>query len=343
MSPLSQESTKNNEELKIYPTAVIGGGSAGVMATMRSVLNFDETLFLPGSPKHKKKSRAFWVAKVENIPGHLEYKKGIDQPNAENIKWLSENHFNKKLHLKKNRGVTSIERNADGHFKLTDNKGDVYLAENVILCTGVMDIQPEIAGSIEPILPYGNVQVVDYCIRCDGHHVIDRDVTIIGSGEDAIWVSFILHERYNPNSMSILTNGEEIKLSEKEKKLCELYNIKIHTQKIIDIRGNAKEKNLEAYIFEDQSEIKTDFSFISLGMIIYNELALSLGADVDERGFVKTNDKGLTNVENLYVAGDLRANTKKQIYTAWDTAVDAADAINSKLRREKREKLLLNS
>jgi thioredoxin reductase (NADPH) len=327
---------------KIFPIAVIGGGSAGVMAAMRSILNFDETLFLPGSPKHRKKSRAFWVAKVENMPGHLQYKKGIMEPNTENLKWLAENHFKEKFHWMKNRGVSKLEKNEAGLFVIEDNKGDSYLAQDVILCTGVMDIQPVINGSIDPVLPYANVQIVDYCIRCDGHHVIGQDVTIIGHEEDAIWVSFILHERYQPKSMTILTNGEKITLSEKEKQLCELYNIKILTQKIIDVKGNAKEAKLESYILEDQTEFKTSFSFVSLGMIVYNELAVGLGADVDERGFVKTDAKGLSSVENLYVAGDLRANTKKQIYTSWDTAVDSADAINSKTRRAKREELLKN-
>jgi thioredoxin reductase (NADPH) len=307
---------------------------------MRSVLNFDETLFFPGSPKNKKKSRAFWVSKVENIPGHLSYKKGIDEPNLENLKWLSENHFQEKFHWMKNKGIVEISKNVKNIFELIDNKGEKYFASSVILCTGVMDVQPFINDSIQPIFPYANVQIVDYCIRCDGHHVIDQDVTIIGHEEDAIWVSFILHERYSPRSMTILTNGEKINLSDKEKKLCELYKIKVNTKKIIDITGNAKEGLLESYTFEDNTEFKTSFSFVSLGMIVYNELAVSLGADIDERGFVKTNSKGLTSVDNLFVAGDLRANTKKQIYTSWDTAVDAADAINSKMRRDKREKLL---
>ncbi|MBT7610032.1 MAG: NAD(P)/FAD-dependent oxidoreductase [Bacteriovoracaceae bacterium] len=328
---------------KIYPIAVIGGGAAGVMAVIRTVLNFDETIFFPGSPKHKKKSRAFWVAKVENIPGHLQYKKGIMEPNTENLKWLSQNHFKEKLHWMKSRGVSKLEKNGQGLFIIEDSKGDSYLAKDVILCTGVMDTQPIINESIDSILPYANVQIVDYCIRCDGHHVINQEVTIIGHGEDAIWISFILHERYSPKSMTILTNGEEINLSEKEKQLCHLYNIKIITQKIIGIKGNATKEKLESYILEDKTEFKTSFSFISLGMIVYNELAVGLGAEVDERGFVKTDSKGLTTVDNLYVAGDLRANTKKQIYTSWDTAVDSADTINSKARRERREELLKNN
>ena len=75
-------------------------------------------------------------------------------------------------------------------------------------------------------------------------------------------------------------------------------------------------------------------------MFVHNDLAKSLGADLDERGFVVTDKAGESSIKGLYVAGDLRANTKKQIYTSWDTAVDAADDINTKHRRATREKLL---
>jgi thioredoxin reductase (NADPH) len=71
-------------------------------------------------------------------------------------------------------------------------------------------------------------------------------------------------------------------------------------------------------------------------MIVYNELAKMLGADLDQRGFVITDPKGKSSVNGLYVAGDLRANAKKQIYTAWDHAVDSADDINLHIRRKKR-------
>ncbi len=324
---------------KIFTIAVVGGGSAGVMAAMRSVLNNDETLFFPGAAKHKKKSRAFWVKKVENMPGHLRYDKGIENPNLENLKWLAESDFKEKFHWMKNTGIDCIKKNDDGTFLLTSSKGSEYFASHIILCTGVMDIQPLINGSIEPIFPYANIQDVDYCIRCDGHHAVNKNVTIIGHKEDAAWIAFILHERYRPLSMTILTNGEEINLSEKEKKLCSLYNIEVKTQKILDVKGD-ENKRLSAYLLEGETLVKTNFTFVSLGMIVYNELALSLGIDVDERGFVLTNGKGLSSLDNFYIAGDLRAGLKKQIYTAWDSAVDAADDINSKSRREQRERLL---
>lgn len=321
---------------KVYEVAVIGGGSAGVMATMRSVLNNDETILFPGTGKDKKKSRAFWVSKVENMPGHLDYKKGIENPNKESLDWLLTTPFKEKLHWLKNRGVVSIQKVENDLFKITDSKNEIYFAKYVILCTGVMDVQPIINGSIDPILPFANVQLADYCLRCDGHHVINKKTTIIGHGNGAAWVAVMLHERYQMPETTILTNGHEPEFSDEVKTHLDKYKIKTKKSPIIEVKGNHKELVLEGYTLEDGESIDTAITFISLGMIVYNKLAISLGANVDERGFVITSSKGETSIENLYAAGDLRAGIKKQIYTAWDSAVDCADDINAKIRRIKR-------
>lgn len=324
---------------KIYPVAVIGGGSAGTMAVLRTVLNNDETLFLPGSPKDRKRSRALWVSKVENMPGHLDYKKGIEDPNRESLKWLEEGEFKEKLHWKKNRGASKISKNSEGLFEITDNKDETYLAQYVILCTGVMDVQPEIKGSIEPVFPFANAQYLDYCLRCDGHHVLAKDTVVIGHESGAAWVAVMLHERYNPPSMKVLTHGQKPKFDEDVQELLELYKIEVVEGEIVEVLGETKPAKLEGFILADQSQVKAQMGFISLGMIVYNELAKELGAECDNRGFVVTDAQGKTNIEGLYVAGDLRAKVKKQIYTAWDTAVDSADAINTLIRRERRLKL----
>jgi len=320
---------------KIYPIAIIGGGSAGVMATLRTVLNNDETLFFPGTAKHKKKSRAFWVSRVENMPGHLNYKKGITGPNQESLNWLSESKFKDKFKWMKNCGIESISKWGES-FELIDNNGDKYFAKYVILCTGVMDVQPKINGSIAEIFPYANVQLADYCLRCDGHHVLEKNTTVIGHNSSAAWVAIMLHERYQMPSTTILTNGETEFFDGEVSDLIKKYKIKIETSKITKINGNAKENTLESFALENSTNIKSEICFIALGLIAYNELAKGLGAKVDDRGFVVANNKGETNIPRLYVAGDLRAGIKKQIYTAWDSAVDAGDDINTKLRREKR-------
>jgi thioredoxin reductase (NADPH) len=112
----------------------------------------------------------------------------------------------------------------------------------------------------------------------------------------------------------------------------------VRTSPIKEIHGEEKGKILKSFELEEET-VPVDIVFVALGMIVYNELAIEAGASIDERGFVKTDETGHTNVPGLYVAGDLRANAKKQIYTAWDQAVSSCNSINQKLRQEKRPKL----
>src|SRR5690606_28155417 len=202
----------------------------------------------------------------------------------------------------------------------------------VIIATGVMDVQPVINGDIEDIFPYANAQTVDYCLRCDGHHVLGKRTSVIGHTNGAAWVAVMLYERYRTPKMSILTHTEKSQISGDVLDLCQKYGIEIIEGEILSVLGKDNGKTLEGFQLSTGTVHESDWAFVSLGMIVYNELAKSLGCEVDDRGFVVANDKGMTNIDGIYVAGDLRANTKKQIYTAWDTAVDAADAINMRLR-----------
>jgi thioredoxin reductase (NADPH) len=321
---------------RIYPVCVIGGGSAGIMAVLRTILNNDDCLFFPGTARDKKKSRALWVKKVENIPAHFGYKRGIEEPNAETLKWISESTFKDRLHIHKNTGVTSLKKNGD-LFQVTDSKGESYQANFVILCTGVMDVQPLIKDSIETVFDYANAQTIDYCLICDGHHVLGKKTGVIGHANSAAWSAILLHERYQ-SKVTIFTHGEKPDFADDTAKLISAYQIDVKTSPIKEIMGDEKGKVLKGFELESGEKIETDITFVSLGMIVYNELAVEAGAAVDERGFVKTDEAGLTNVPGLYVAGDLRANSKKQIYTAWDEAVNSANAINLKLRQGKRPK-----
>src|SRR5690606_22128994 len=144
----------------------------------------------------------------------------------------------------------------------------------------------------------------------------------------------MLHERYQV-PITILTHGKEIEFSEETQKLVEKYDFDIIKNEITGLEGKAK-GILSRILLKDHDGLDVDICFVSLGLIVYNELAKMLGAELDERGFVKANVNGETSVPNLYVAGDLKANTRKQIYTAWDHAVSAANDINQKIRKLRR-------
>lgn len=322
---------------EIFDIAIIGGGAAGYMALQRGVLNNDSCILFTGSKTHQRKSRAQWVSKVENMPALFQYKKAIVDSNKEVLNWLTQSQFKDNFVVKANTGISRIEKKSDCFYLYDDNE-ILYKAQYVILCTGVMDVQPIIKDSIKPILPYANVQLADYCLRCDGHHVLNKKLGVIGHTTSALWVAIMLYERYHCPSVHIFQNGNQAEFDEESRKIAAHYGFHFHQDEITNLEGNPKENILNKLILKD-SVVEVEIIFIALGMIVYNELAKELGANLDGRGFVVTDNKGKSSIDGLFIAGDLRANTKKQIYTSWDTAVDSADEINLLLRRAKRNSL----
>jgi thioredoxin reductase (NADPH) len=330
---------------KIYDIAVIGAGAAGSMGMLRAVLNNRETIIFKGSKQTNKRSRALWVRKVVNMPLMFDKKMAVIDSVKETFTWIEgHEYFSKKL-TSINDEVKTVTRAEDGTFTLEDSNANKYQAKYVLLATGIMDIQPEIQGSIQPILPYANKGDIDYCIRCDGHKVINKVAATIGHGSTAAWVAVLLHERYSPPEMKIFTNGKAPEwLGDADlSKLIELYKIKVITGEILSIISD-EAKNLKAFQIKnaegESHEEPVQVAFPMLGQIAYNEIAKNLGAEISEKGNVKTNEKGESSVSGFYVAGDLREGKKYQIYTAWDMAVDSVDDMDFKLRNSHRRNLL---
>ncbi len=314
---------------KIYPIAIVGAGASGAMAAKRAVLNNRDTLLFTGAKKEKKHSRGHWVKKVENVPGLGTYKKTLRELTEETLKSISKSPFHTKLILVED-SVVSIKKEL-GHFKLRDKNGNDYLAKHVILATGMMDEQPHIRGSIRPILSYANNQTVAYCITCDGHKSFGKNTVVIGHQEEAAQAALVLFDRYYPPKLAILTNGKQPHFSAKTTQLLKEKNIPIIQSKIEQILGN--KKSLRGFALANKETTVAEIAFVCLGIRPNNALALQLGAQVDSRGLVVTNEAGEASIEDVFVIGDLRANSMKQIYTGWQHAVDAVQIIDRKLRK----------
>jgi thioredoxin reductase (NADPH) len=326
-------------EQRIYDIAIIGAGAAGQMGALRSILNNKTTIVFLGDASTNKKSRATWVSKVVNMPFTFELKRPISAATKETFEWIkNESEFADNFTELK-AAVVKLEKLSDT-FSLTTTTGESYKAKFVLLATGIMDIQPEISGSIKPVLPFANNGHVDYCIRCDGHKSKNKITATIGHTSTAAFVAALLYERYQPPEVKIFTNGAAPDFSEEALSLIELYKIKVVREAIVAIKGDPKTK-MEAFeLAVSENETRTEaveLAFAMLGQIAYNELAKQVNADINSRGNVICNAKGESSVAGLYVAGDLRDTGKYQIYTAWDQAVDSIDDMDSKLRMQFRE------
>ena len=323
---------------KIFEIAVVGAGAAGSMGCLRAVLNNLDTVCFAGDSKTKKKARATWVGKVENMPVLFDKPKAVFQSANEVFTWIKgQELWRDKLNLVKD-SVASISGSV-GDFEIVTAKGESFRARYILLCTGIMDVQPEIRGDISAIFPMANQGHVEYCIRCDGHRTKGKEVAIIGHQESALWIASLLIERYDCPRMTVFTNGKKLEAGDDspvwERVNC--YGIQIETPAIDEFLGTPKAEGLTAIRLDDGRSVPCQIAFVSLGTIVYNELATSLGCSIDERGYVLTDEYGETNTDGVFVGGDLRAGKKKQIYTAWDITVDAVDRIDNYVRKVRRE------
>lgn len=316
----------------IYDVAVIGAGGAGQMAMLRSVLNHLKTVVYLGDPQTTRKSRATWVSEVENIPGMFDKKRPITATSREVMQFIDKREDLKPYLASFRTAATAVKK--EGDFFVIQSHIEDIRARYVVLCAGTMDVQPVIGGSIEPIFPYANREDVLYCIRCDGHKVVGHSCAVIGKPASAAWIAVMLKERYDLADLHVLTHGQPFDVSQELRDLVDRYQIKVSEEEITAVTGNPKE-GLEGFELGDK-KIAVTKAFVSLGSIVYNELAKKLGVELNDRDHVITNEKGETNVPGFYAAGDLVAGKKKQVYTAWDMAVDAVDDIDLKIRLLKR-------
>jgi thioredoxin reductase (NADPH) len=317
---------------KIYPIAIIGSGAGGTMATNRAVLNSRDVLLFTGAKKEMKRSRGHWVRKVDNIPGLTKYKRTIVDLRNETLSTIAKSPSSRYLKVV-NDSVASIKKHND-LFTLKDKSGKTYKARHVILATGMMDEQPLINGKIKPILPYANKQLIAYCLLCDGHKSDGKKTAVIGYSEDAAQSALVLHDRYKPSKLILLTNGIPHTIKADTLASLKAKKINVVEEPIQGILGNKKQKLLSGFTCRSGKTVEADIGFVMLGVRPNNKLALDLGAKLDKQGLVKTDENGESSVANLFIVGDLRSKSMKQIYTAWQHAVDAVQLIDRRLRTE---------
>lgn len=318
--------------MKQYEIAIIGAGGAGQMGMLRAVLNHLNTIVFLGDADTTRKGRATWVTSVENIPGMFDKKRPITTSTREVIKFIEANPSLAPFLTVVKRPVREISK-IKGHFILK-TQDETFHATYVVLCTGTMDVQPEINGSIEPIFPYANREDVLYCIRCDGHKLVGKKCAVIGESAGAAWIAIMLKERYDLPELWVLTNGKPFQGNLEVKSLLDKYQIAVIEDPIEGIIGDPK-TGLEGFQVKGET-IPVTKAFVALGSIVYNDLAKQLGAELDRRDHLLTSEKYETSVEGFYAAGDLVSGKKKQVYTAWDMAVDAVDDIDRKIRAARR-------
>lgn len=170
---------------------------------------------------------------------------------------------------------------------------------------------------------------ISYCAVCDGPFYTNKDVVIIGGGNSAMQEALLLASYCT--SVTMIQNlgffTGETSLKEQIEKTS---NIKVMFNKtVIALNG---ENTLESIVIKDSLTEKievfeTESVFVAIGQEANNEPFKNV-CNLNEQGFIISNELCQSNVEGIYVAGDCIDKKIRQIVTATsDGAIAALQAI----------------
>lgn len=221
-----------------------------------------------------------------------------------------------------NASVTKIVVDRDTRAVVLDD-GRTIEAGVLMLATGTDPKKLNVPGELE-LTGKG----VSYCATCDGYFFKDKDVAVVGGGDtainDAIYLSKIartvtvIHRRDKLRAVKILQD-----------KAFARPNIRFLFDTVVD--RFVGDKKLEKIVVRnvktgELGELKIDGAFVAIGSVPNSDLVKGL-VELDENGYVITNEWMETSVPRIYAIGDVRRKNVRQIITAVaDGAIAAVHA-----------------
>lgn len=290
---------------------IIGAGPAGLTAALYaaragfSVLVFEKNIY---------GGQVATTDEVENYPA-IEHISGADfstnlynQVVSQNVKVLFEE-------------VKRVDFSSEAKKVFTD-VGE-YEAKTVIIANGVKRRELGCKGEKE-----FSGRGVSYCATCDGAFFKGKDVVVVGAGntalEDALFLANIC------KSVTILVRNDKIR---GEKILFEAVksksNIVLKFNTTVSEIGGVSESVSFVRVLDKISKKETNLNvsavFIAIGLMPDNAI-FSDFIKLDESGYILSDESCLTDVSGVFVAGDTRKKSLRQIITAEaDGAVAAAN------------------
>src|SRR3989344_3157339 len=284
----------------MYDVIIIGSGPAGLTAAIYTTRANLKTLVIAGG---KWGGQLMLTTLVENYPGFPE---GIDGPVLmENMKKQSEKHGAEILYQDFKKGDFS-----KAPFKIVTGEGE-FEAKAVIIATGADTKWLDVPGEKEKI-----GRGVSSCAPCDAPFFRNKKVIVVGGGDSAMEEALVLTKF--ATSITLIHRGDSFRASEiMQKRVKEESKIKIlFNTEIKEIMGENNVTGVRLFNNKTnkEEEMAIEGVFVAVGHIPNSKVFE--GIDRDERGFIRVHDHYKTNIDGVFVAGDVHDAEYKQAVTA---------------------------
>jgi thioredoxin reductase (NADPH) len=311
-------------ERPYYDLAIVGGGPAGLAAAMYAAREGIDTLVID---KSAMGGQAGVTEKIDNYPG---FPDGIGGGELADRFVAQAKRYGVEL-----LSAVSVEQicpdESDRTVGVKLSSGQEVCASAVIVATGSTYRRLGVPGE-DDLIGAG----VHFCATCDGPFYRGaKELLVVGGGNSGLEEGLFLSQF--ADRIRIVQRAPELTASRLvQDKVREQANFDIHTStSVTELVGkNGKLHQVKAH----NSETGEDFTWEPAGAFVFIGLDPNTGflgdsLALDEWGFIVTDDSFATSMPGVFAAGDVRADSTKQLGSAVGDGIAALLQVRAYLRR----------
>ncbi len=207
--------------------------------------------------------------------------------------------------------------------KITTEYKGVFEAASVILATGAMHRTLGVKGE-DKLTGRG----VSYCATCDGPMFRGKKVAVVGGGDSAltsaVYLADLAEKVYVIHRRSSF-RAEEANVKQAEEK----DNIEFVFDSVLE--EFVGDPMLEKIVIKNKKtgelrELEVQGCFIEIGSVPSTSLAQAAGVNLDEKGYIVTNEEMETNVPGVFAAGDVTGGLAQVAVAVGEGAIAGTNA-----------------
>ncbi len=285
----------------MYDIIVIGGGAAGMTSALYALRNGKTVLVL------ESESLGGQIATSPRLENYPSIKAISGEAFADNL-FEQITSMGADFEIEK---AVSIDKKADETFSVSTEYNE-YTAKSVIIAAGVKHKKLRTKSNRDDLVGKG----VYYCAICDGAFYKGQEVAVIGDANTALQYCLLLSSYCK--KVYVYTLFDKF-LGDKSliKAVTAKENIEWRPEtSVTDFVGNDKLTAIE-YKDKDGNILTHDLPavFVAIGQVPDNKAFENL-VDLDANGYIISDETCKTKTEGLFVAGDCRTKTVRQVVTA---------------------------
>lgn len=317
-SDFSNKNTSKVDSNTLYDVLVIGGGPAGLNASLYAKRKGMETALIA----ERLGGQVLDTSSVENYLGTKEVS------GQELMEKFRDHVDHLKIPIKRDARVTKVE---DGQIKKVHlSSGEVIQSKSVIVATGSRPRKLGVPGE-DAFSGKG----VAYCAICDGPFFTDLKVAVAGGGNSAVEAAIDLSKIA---SEVVLVHRSDFRADQiLIDRLNAIENVTVHLQtQILEVKGESLLTHLRVLDKNTNTEkdIEVNGLFVEIGYLP-NSTTFEGLLDMTPSGEIIVNEKTETSVSGIYAAGDVATVPYKQIIIAASEGAKAALTANDYVNKLK--------